>query len=385
MKNQLISSIKKLGFGIILTFILFPTVTMATANKIVVVAPSGSESVQAVQALKQGFVTAMGLQFNVATQSYSLDSGYTIEFESDTGKIYDALKSTDVIAVICDTSVVCSHALSEHVPNDVLVIAVTATSNELKKGANILRLAPDNSLQAKLIHDDLFQDIGTERFAIIYEPDIYAMDFLELFMSKYFTDITFDHSKPTFVASIPFHDFIANLDKKHKTIHAEIALKMLRQLQVSAVLYLGYSKGFATLTDPELGGDHSVAKHWYASDEIYEDVKGFPHLKLYDLFEPNSQESKHREYFYGYDAGKFLSQVIANYQPQETSNREEFLQIAKKTVLAEKDSLTGAKSFTAADANGRFSVKTFDEQGEFEINDVTVSGVHEHEETVINE
>ncbi|MDM8568152.1 hypothetical protein QUF50_01280, partial [Thiotrichales bacterium HSG1] len=78
-------------------------------------------------------------------------------------------------------------------------------------------------------------------------------------------------------------------------------------------------------------------------------------------------------------AGQFLSKVIANYQPQKTSNREEFLQVAKETDLAEKDSKTGAKSFT--DANGRFNVKVFDDQGEFEINDVTVSGAFEHEKT----
>jgi len=357
-----------------LAYGLFPITTMAAANKIVVVAFSDSESEQAVQALKKGFVTAMGLQFNASTPSYSLDSGYTIEFESDTHKIYDTLNNTDVIAVICSISVVCSHALNEHVSKDVLVIAVTATSNELKKGTNILRLAPDNALQAKLMYDDLFQDINSERFAIVYEPDIYAMDFLDLFMSKYFTDIAFDHVKPTFVASIPFHDFIADLDEKYKTIHAEAALKILRQLQVSAVLYFGYSEGFATLTDPKLGGDHSVAKHWYASDGVYENVKGFPYLKLYDLFEPENQDSENRKYFYGYDAGKFLAKVIANYKPQETNNREEFLQVAKKTVLEEQDSLTGSKSFTMADDYGRFSVKIFDEQGNFKIHDVTVTG-----------
>ena len=390
IKKKVSSAMGIICFGIMLVYGLFPIITMAVANKIVIVTADSEH----LQALKHGFVTAMGLQFNATTttKSYSLDSGYIIEFESDTSKIDSTLKRTDVIAVVCSISTVCIHAsLDKNAPNDVLVVATLATSSELKQVSNLLRLAPNNELQAKLIYDELSQDLGSEqRFAIVYEPDAYAMDFYNMFLSQYFIDVVFEYPKPIFAASIPFHSFLFNVSEEHKSINADIALKTLRQLQVDAVLYFGYNDGFATLTDPELGGDPTIAKRWYAIDGVTM-PKGFANLKVYNLYIPNSQEDISQNYYgydtgkflnkvnyyYGYDAGKFLDKVIANYQPQNTNNREEFLQVARETVLAEKDSLTGEKSFAMADSIGRFITKTFDDQGNFEINDVTVRGAFE--------
>jgi hypothetical protein len=368
-----ICSIKTKHIGLIIILIgSWLPITLAAANKIVVVA--GDENSERVQALKQGFVTGMGLQFDFGAKSYALDSGYVIEFESDVSKMLTTVQKEDVITVVCDLSVVCAEALDKDAPTDVLVVTIGATSNKLREGSNILRLAPANDLQARLMYNHISEDIGFKRFAIVYEPDIYAMDFYSLFLSDYFMDIVLAESKPTFVAAIPLHSFVINLDENYKSIKVDVAVDLLRTLQIDAVAYFGFPAGFTALTNSESGGDASVAKYWYASDAVYETAKGFANLKVYATYRPNTQESTFQEYYYAYDAGIFLSKVIANYQPQNTPNRSNFLQIAQETALEEEETKTGAKSFTSADKTGRFNVKVFDEQGQVKVKDITVNG-----------
>jgi len=374
MRRKISSILGKVCIGIMLVGGL-PSTAVIAANKIVLIAVEGSEGEG--HALRKGFIKGLGLQFNPDISSYSLESGYLIEFEKFKkedeksekmrDKTLSLLEQEDVVTVICHHSVVCVHALEEDASKDVLVITITATSNELSKGRNLLRLAPANELQARAMYYGMAQEIGTKRLAIVYEPDAYAMDFYTTFLSDYFRDIIFqEEQKPTFVAAIP-------LFKWGNTYNNIQVGEALCQQEVEVIAYFGYLEGFEKLINST--SCLSMVAYWYASDAVfeYEDVDKLTpeqHLRIYGVWNKEVEKAEceaecaYPEYYYGYDAAKFLGKVIAQVPPPE--NRKEFLDFAEKTVLDEDESLTGKKYFaskpdqsSSADQEGRFSVKIF--------------------------
>jgi len=142
---------------------------------------------------------------------------------------------------------------------NVLVIALTATSTILENGKNILRLAPSNALQAKAIYGQLKKD-EIKRFGIVYEPAVYAMDLYSSILGEYFVDVINGIAdKPIFVSAFPVSDFL-NLSATQKGTTATKILQMLPRLNLDAMVFLGFNDTFQALTDANQGGTQRLLR-----------------------------------------------------------------------------------------------------------------------------
>lgn len=357
---------------IILISALIAYSSAMAANKIVSIAPDQPKY----QEMHKGLLAAMGVKYESTRSSYDLGNGYVIEIEKDTSTLIEKTKQQDVIAVVCPNSSVCALALDEEAAKDLLVVTTTASSSSLKDGTNLLRLAPSNISQAKAIYQEITTDIGKQRFAVIYEPETYALDLYNNLVSEYFMNLFMEVKGPILAGAIPFHDYV-NLDKTQKGVKASHVKSVLQQLDVDAVAYFGFSEGFSALTDTNVGGDPTVANRWYVGDAVYpvETDKGFAGLKVFGFYQPNDGESTYNQYYYAYDAGKFLMKVIEKYGVTDNPERIKFLETAKNTELSEDEAKTGRKTFETADQLGKFRVQMFDTEGNVQFKEVIFSAV----------
>jgi hypothetical protein len=338
-------------------FIVCASSAMA-ANKIVCITPDDKPKSQAIH---EGLLAGMGVKYDSSVSSYDLGNGYVVEIQTDSSTLIAKTQQKEVIAVVCRTSSSCALALDEAAAKDLLVVATTATSSSLKVGSNLLRLSPSNIAQARAIYQEISTDIGKQRFAMVYEPETYALDLYNGLIAEYFFELFLGVNGPILAAAIPLHEYI-NLDDTQKSVRLSHVKSVLQQLDVEAVAYFGFSDGFAALTDTRVGGDPTVVNRWYVGDAVYpvEPDKGFAGLKVFGLYQPKGDESVYNQYYYAYDAGKFLIKVIENYGVTDNPERAKFLEIAKNTELSDDEAKTGRKTFETADEFGIFTVQMFD-------------------------
>jgi hypothetical protein len=343
------------------------------ANKIVSITPDDKPKSQAIH---EGLLAAMGVKYDSSVSSYDLGNGYVVEIEFDSSNLIARTQQDDVIAVVCRTSSSCALALEEEAAKDLLIVATTATSSSLSVGSNFLRLSPSNTAQAKAIYQEISTDISNQRFAMIYEPETYALDLYNGLIAEYFLDIFIGVKGPILAGAIPIHDYV-NLDKTQKSVAVSQVKAVLQQLEVDTVAYFGFPDGFAALTDISMGGDPSLASRWYAGDAVYpvETDKGFAGLKVFGLYQPKGDESVYNQYYYGYDAGQFLMKVVENYGVTDNPERAIFLETAKNTELSHDEAKTGQKSFGTADESGKFTVQVFDTEGNVQSKEVVFNAI----------
>lgn len=347
------------------------------ANKIVLVAGTDETKKGLLAGLTEGLTQEIDdpnlppdavrplLSFDPAVNSYTLNN-YVIEFEDDADKLMDITQDSEVVAVLCKNSTVCGKALLEVASEDVLVIALTATSSELSFGTNILRLAPSNSLQASLLHEVINENLTPEqRYAIVYEPTLYGLDLYKNFISTQVQKRLRSDSMPQIAFALPLHTHLT-LQPEQKFIDANRILSMLEKNKVDAVAYFGYLDGFRELADDKKGGKHNITDYWYAGDGIEElDLKAenFTNTSIVGLFYAQNDNSSVATYYYAYDSGKFLRAIMEQGQfTQEKVDRTAFLEKAKTIVLPANQTKTGAKSFTSADSESYFFIHYLNEE-----------------------
>lgn len=340
------------------------------ADTVVLVLDAGDAGAPRTAAMEAGLLLGLGLEgADPGAASYAVD-GYTLEVVAD-GDLAAQTRRDDVVAVVCRTSSVCAHALDEDAAADVLVVAVSATSNELAGTANVLRMAPSNRFQAVAIHREVASDLEGDadpRFAVVYEPGVYGMDLYSSLLAENVRGKFLEEAgTPDLVAAIPLMDQVP-LQESQKSVTAAEALAALEGLGgLDAVVYLGGAEGFDALTDP-VTGNPALAPRWYAADASYpvpaSRAADFGALKAFGLSFPADGPSPYYQYYYGFDAGLFLRAVMAN---GGGTDRASFLAAARSTAVDEAaGALTGPKSFQQADESGRFTVQVLGGQ-DFEV------------------
>ena len=348
---KLSSKFRQFCLGVIVMLLPLGSIV---ANKIVLIGSAGQG-----ESLK-GFLASLELRSESNVNSYSIGN-YVVEIEPDAEKFTEVSQDSEVVAILCEKSAECSYALADSAAKDVLVITLTATAVELAQGQNILRLAPSNTLQAQAIHEPLSKDIGSQgRFAVVYEPSFYGLDLFKSFMATYMYERLYERSPPTMVATLPLHTDL-DLQDSQKGVDATKIIGTLQSEQLDAIVYLGGAEGFLNLTN----NNREITTHWYASEAVSNiDLANeeFDNLKIIALFFAENFRSTDFHYYYGYDAGKFLSAIVDDdFSQTPPANRTEFLQIAKKTVLDLNSAKTGIKSFISADQEAFFFVRYLEE------------------------
>jgi len=336
------------------------------AHKIVVLTSQASDS-EKNQAVYQGLLSSFEQTYEEGTTTYSLSNGYDIElvnYVPGENPLVAYSNDSEVIAILCRTSSDCALALDDSAAKDLLVITLTATSSKFADKDNIFRLAPSNAVQATAIYEHLKENKEIKRFGIIYEASTYAMDLYSAFLSQYFLDIINENQKPIFVGAFPINDFL-NLSAVQTGDKAiiETTLQMLPQLNLDAVIFAGFKNSFEALTKK---GSHAIAQEWYAGDALFPLATGFSGLHVFSLYQPEHEDSQYGQYYYSFDAGTLLQEVMKTYVTQfaeKTPQRDKFLEIAKETHIPVEFSKTGRKSFTEADHVGHFNIQRYDEQG----------------------
>lgn len=326
------------------------------AQKIILLADTNSSTQQAAA---RGFLSVLGQEFNVTQKQYPLGEGYSVEIETNANNLVTLSQNSEVLALICTTSLMCLKATEANAAKDLLVISLTATSTDLSFGENIARMAPSNASQSRAIYKRLKEGIATGRFAVIYEPDAYGADLYENFIFSYVEDIVLGNTPPQWVAGLPLHSYLS-LQTSQKDNNATKILNMFSNQKVDAVVYLGSTEGFLDLTDKTRGGNPNVATRWYAGDALSSlaTEKAFTALEIIGLF--GSGRDEPTQYYYGYDAADFLVKVAVAYLQQGGGVRSKLLEIAKTVSITGK---TGVKSFDSSDTNPLFTLMLYQSDG----------------------
>lgn len=347
-------------------------------NKIIVLT-SPTTPAEEVTSMYHGLLAGFGQTYEENKTIYPLEDDYQLElvtYQVGKNPLATYTSEENVIAIICQNSVVCEPAFGKNANKNLLVLSFAGTSTALSSSKNILRLAPSNAVQAKAIYNQLKKD-GNSRFAIIYEPTVYAMDLYNAFLSQYFNDIIESAQKPKFVGAFPVSDFIVGLSSQQRGTTTEHVIELLPKLKLDGVAFFGLTKAFLALTDPTKGSDTSLVKNWYASNAVTPLEKGFAGLRAFSLYMPNDGEGAYPEYYYAHDAGTIMKMLMSTYKAtiHGIPERERFLELAQKTKLPVESSKTGAKSFSSADDHGRFNVELYDGPNNTpKVEDITVSG-----------
>lgn len=296
-------------------------------------------------------------------------------FEDDPTFFSEISNKKENIGIICRSSRDCSSVLHLDTATDLLVISTTATSSHFSTAKNMLRLAPSNKFQAELLLSIIGSSLSVDKkYAIIYEVNDYGIDLYKHFISHYLSERA--HSKdsmPTIGISLPLHSYL-DLTEKQKGINTNQVISLLKGESVDAIVYLGLLEGFNALTDSTKGGDKTLAKKWYSADGISNfklEEENFKELEFISLFYSASRDNLGQNFYYGFDAGKFLQKVL---KTNKKPTRKTLLSTAKITELAFDTSKTGAKSFTSADSSGMFFTHSLSDKGEKQINTYQVKG-----------
>jgi hypothetical protein len=296
-------------------------------------------------------------------------------FEDDPKKFTEISNSKDNIGIVCRSSGDCSGVFEPETAKDLLVVSTTASSSNFSTAKNMLRLAPSNKLQTELLLSMISDGIPADKkYAVIYEVNEYGVDLYKNFISQYLSErVISKNSMPAIGISLPLHSYL-DLTEEQKGINTDKVISLIKDQSVEGIVYIGLLEGFNALTDVTKGGDRTLAKKWYSVDGI-NDYKlkesNFKGLEFISLFYSATNDTSGQNFYYGFDAGKFLQKIL---QDNQKPSRKTLLAKAKITVLDFDVTKTGAKSFTSADSSGLFFTHSLSDKGEKLINTYQVKG-----------
>ncbi len=232
-------------------------ITQGSIPKIILLLPlSGSNS-------EKGNKIKEGVSKVLSTNTSSLKL-LVEDMESNQNILVDKFKTAwqdpDVIAVVCQTSDAAFAITANPEMQDLLVVAVTASSTMLEGIKNLVLMAPSNRLQS----DALFTAMNKQKvkhFAVVFETNVYSMDLVSHLYANTFAanHVKLEQTPPKLLASFP----VNNTDLP---INSLVSLR--EQEKLDTIVYLGFQNDFFNLVTRSLKNDIMKDISWFGGDAL---------------------------------------------------------------------------------------------------------------------
>ena len=273
--------------------------------------------------------------------------------ETDQSSTRGYIDDPDVLALITtnSSSTLRASQSSEHP----LVVAITATSTDLKVDEKVLLVSASNNSQIQTIREFLDKAVTTNQrmnsYAVVMEESaskgVYSFDlYLNLLKRAFDTETTVPLRSDTELFSQLVGTFNFSEEGEQVTMIAD----SLTMLKPDIVLYIGSANNFQTLYT------QVPNQQWLGTDSledlISQDFESDA-VKIVSLGSPEIGKGVHHS---AYDTIGVIGQILSNIEGEPT--QQKVLEAAYHLETKPYKGVTGTKSFTETDETGWYDILT---------------------------